>query len=206
MGAENIKADLRPLARPIADLKEDPENLHIHNDQNLKAIMGSLAAFGQQRVIVARSDGVVIAGNGTLLAARRLEWEQLAVVVFDKDDPKLAELYAITDNRTSELSEWDYGFLPGQLRELHDAGFNLRSIGWPQRDVEPMLQGGDWKPAERGPLPAAPHHNYIAPLAVTVLQRAKIDPAIAAIREMHENAEMSEGRCIEFLCLEYLAN
>lgn len=54
----------------IVDLQLDPHNSRKHPDKNLAAIKGSLSKFGQQKPIVIDKNNVVIAGNGTLQAAK----------------------------------------------------------------------------------------------------------------------------------------
>ncbi|MGB1893116.1 MAG: site-specific DNA-methyltransferase [Candidatus Latescibacterota bacterium] len=105
--------------RKIAELKSDPANARKHSPRNLKAIRDSLDVFEQQKPIVVDSRGVVIAGNGTLEAARELGWEEIAVVVTDLD-PAHAQAFGIADNRTAELAEWDTDVL-GQLLEGMDS-------------------------------------------------------------------------------------
>ena len=105
--------------RKISELKNDPANARKHSPRNLKAIRDSLNVFEQQKPIVVDSRGVVIAGNGTLQAARELGWEEIAVVVTDLD-PAHAQAFGIADNRTAELAEWDTDVL-GQLLEGMDS-------------------------------------------------------------------------------------
>lgn len=117
MTTENINPALQPLARPIEVLKEDPRNARRHDQRSVDAIAESLTLHGQQKPVVALKDGTVIAGNGTLQAARSLGWGRLAAVVFE--DVSMARAYALADNRTAELSTWD----PAALAADIDAAF-----------------------------------------------------------------------------------
>ena len=67
----------------IDKLTPDPANVRKHDARNLEAIMNSLATFGQRKpIVVAKgTEGqlVVMAGNGTLEAARSLGWDKLTV-------------------------------------------------------------------------------------------------------------------------------
>ena len=110
---------LKVERRKIAELKNDPANARKHSPRNLKAIRDSLDVFGQQKPIVVDSRGVVIAGNGTLEAARELGWDEINVTVTDLD-PAHAQAFGIADNRTAELAEWDTDVL-GQLLEGMDS-------------------------------------------------------------------------------------
>lgn len=114
----------------IEDLKFDNENARKHSKKNLDAIKASLRMFGQRKPIVVHN-GVVIAGNGTLEAAKSLGWGQIEVVrTPDEWDADKAKAFALADNRSAELAEWDDERLLEQLLELADAGYALEDIGF----------------------------------------------------------------------------
>lgn len=141
---DRINESLRPLARPLAALKPDPENARRHPDRNLETIKHSLTQFGQQKAIVVAPDGTILAGNGTYQAATALGWTHLAAVVFEGDRAKL-RASALADNRTAELAEWDYAALSKGLIELRDFGLDLGGIGWLDYEAGPLLQA-TWAP------------------------------------------------------------
>src|SRR5947209_20180479 len=91
---------------PIASLHADPANTRRHSVRNLDAIMSSLVRFGQQKPIVVDGNNLVRAGNGTLSAARALGWTHVDVVRTALIGVE-ATAFAIADNRTAELAEWD---------------------------------------------------------------------------------------------------
>lgn len=97
---------LAPELVKIEKLSPDPANVRKHSGRNIEAIKASLRRFGQQKPIVVNGDGVVIAGNGTLDAAKDLGWKEISVVRSSLDGAD-AVAYAIADNRTAELAEWD---------------------------------------------------------------------------------------------------
>ena len=112
---DHIAEDLRLLAVPIGDLKLDPQNARTHDEVNIAAIAASLQQYGQLKPIVAqRGSGEILAGNGTLLAARKLGWSRLAVVWGELDEAAKRG-FAIADNRTAELAGWDPELLLAQI-------------------------------------------------------------------------------------------
>lgn len=120
--------------RPIASLQLDPANARLHPDRNLEAIKASLTRFGQQKPIVIDTDGVVVAGNGTLEAARELGWTELDVVQTPLGRAE-AVAFAIADNRTAELAAWDQEALATLLGGLDE----LDGTGFTQDDLERMF-------------------------------------------------------------------
>ncbi len=68
---------LRVARVPIASLHTDAANARLHGDANLDAIAGSLARFGQaEPLVVQRGTNRVIAGNGRLVAMKKLGWTE----------------------------------------------------------------------------------------------------------------------------------
>ncbi len=136
-----INAQLKNLVVPIDQVVPDPANTRHHNEKNLQAIIGSLRCYGQQKPIVARkATGVVIAGNGTLEAARALGWDRIAVVFTDLDDLSAAG-YSIADNRTAELAGWDFDALAKMVKELQEHKVDLGALGWEQQELDTLLEG-----------------------------------------------------------------
>jgi ParB-like chromosome segregation protein Spo0J len=119
---------LRPLAVPISGLISDPANARKHPEKNLDAIKASLRVYGQLKpIVVNQKTKVVEAGNGTLEAAKALGWTHLAAVPVE-DDPATAAGFAIADNRTAELAEWDNDALAGLLRSLETEDADLAAM------------------------------------------------------------------------------
>ena len=125
----------------ITDLSLDPKNARKHSARNLDAIAASLLKFGQRKPLVVHR-GVVLAGNGTLEAARSLGWTEIDVAEVPDDwDNDTAKAYALADNRTAELAEWDESELAKQLLELVDNEWDIAELGFemPQViEVEPI--------------------------------------------------------------------
>ncbi|MFN0030290.1 MAG: DNA modification methylase [Acidimicrobiales bacterium] len=131
-----LATQLRPLAVPVDQLILLPGN---PRRGDVDAVAASLAAFGQRKPIVARSDGTVIAGNHTLQAARSLGWTHIAVVQTDDDDVT-AKAFALADNRTAELGDYDQQLLAdliGQVQEV-DADL-LAATGWDTDAITTLL-------------------------------------------------------------------
>jgi len=114
----------------ITELSLDPKNARKHSARNLEAIAASLNKFGQRKPIVVHR-GVVLAGNGTLEAAKSLGWTEIDVAEVPEDwDNDTAKAYALADNRTAELAEWDESELAKQLLELQDADWDIEQLGF----------------------------------------------------------------------------
>ena len=122
MKIERIKLD---------ELRHDDQNARIHDQANLKAIAGSLEQFGQRKPIVITQDKKVVAGNGTLTAAKLIGWTEIDCVRVPADwTADQIKAYALADNRTAELAQWDEQIMAAQLIDLQEAGFDIEAIGF----------------------------------------------------------------------------
>lgn len=129
----------------VTDLSFDPRNARKHPTQNIEALKESLRLFGQQKPIVITADGTVVAGNGTLQAATELGWNKIDAVTVPTDwDAKKVAAFALADNRTAELAQWDARELLSHLEELDD--FDMNALGfdaWNVSQESTSTEGGD---------------------------------------------------------------
>jgi ParB-like chromosome segregation protein Spo0J len=123
--------ELRIETVKINSLTPDPANARKHDSKNLKAIASSLEKFGQRKPIVVTPNSIVVAGNGTVEAAKSLGWTEIAIartpVGWSWDQIKA---FALADNRSAELAEWDDKVLADQLLELDANGWELEELGF----------------------------------------------------------------------------
>lgn len=99
-------------------LKLDPKNARKHSKKNLKAIKASLQKFGVQGALaIVGPDNTVLAGNGRVVAARELGLTEVPIFRTNLTG-KAAAAFALADNRTAELAEWDFERLQETLTGL----------------------------------------------------------------------------------------
>lgn len=135
----NIHPSLASMAVPIDELDHLEDN---PRKGNVDAIAASYKEFGQVKPIVAKrnDDGTatVIAGNHQLMAAKKLGWDEIAVIFLDADD-KTAIAYALADNRTMELGYTDDDMLHKLLTEVSTDYSDLwNDLGWDEFEMAAM--------------------------------------------------------------------
>jgi site-specific DNA-methyltransferase (adenine-specific) len=140
--------------KEISYLRPDPNNARKHDAKNIDAIAKSLARFGQRKPIVIRGDGTIVAGNGTVEAAKQLGWTEIACArVPWKWTADEVKAYALADNRTAELAEWDSTILAEQLLELDAVGWDVSDLGFEALEPPMSPDDGDESPLEFRPDP-----------------------------------------------------
>jgi DNA modification methylase len=122
----------------VAELSLDPSNVRKHDRKNLDAIKASLRKFGQQKPIVVDAKGIVLAGNGTLTAAKELGWTEIEITRTNLEGVA-ATAFAIADNRSAELAEWDDDGLAKvlELLKVEDADL-FAATGYDAEEVDKM--------------------------------------------------------------------
>lgn len=188
----HITPGLKALAVSIAKLIPDPNNAREHPERNMRAIMLSLAQFGQAKPLVVRkTDNVVIAGNGTLEAAKLLGWTKIAANVVDYSSADAIGL-GLADNRTAELAKWNFETVARLDKLLQEA--EQCPVGWTSDELE-VLRAAEWTPPPITGNTFDPH----AP------KDKIVSKAIELIKTQYEGGEkFSDEQALQLICQEWL--
>ena len=197
-----INKALHQFLKPVGELTPDPRNPRKHKQLNLDAIKNSLDRFGQQKAIVLGAGDVVLAGNGTLEAAKALGWTHLAAVSFDNESDLEQAGFKVADNRSAELAEWEFQELAMLLKELDAGDFDISKLGWEEHELEPLLQA-EWQPP---PLDDdAQFEGSVKPVALSQAQRDIIERAVKKLRAARGDVKMAEGEAVAVICDQWSA-
>lgn len=205
--------NLNAVTVGINTVHQDPDNARLHSQKQLEYIAASLERFGQQKPIVINKDNIIIAGNGTHLAARDiLGWKTISVVTTDLS-PEEARAFGIADNQLATQSEWDLDVLSKHIQDMAEWNpmQDWKAIGFERDDIEPVIEAEE-EDASNALQDYLTNENQVQekpesgkPIKVTYEQRELIDEAISLIRMQEQDYKMSEGRCLELLCADFIA-
>ena len=134
MSKQNFNIELRDIGT-IRPYEKNPR----HNDDAVDAVAASLEQFGFRQPIVVDGDGVIVCGHTRYKAAVKLGLAKVPVHVAKDLTPEQIRGYRIADNKTSDLSDWDYDILPIELSELQDAGFDLELLAFDEDELAKLL-------------------------------------------------------------------
>jgi ParB-like chromosome segregation protein Spo0J len=139
-----LHPQLRPLAVPVSDLTPDPRNARKRDERALEALKESIKSKGFRSTIIVQKneDGELIirAGNGRHQAMTELGHSHIPALVFEEGDED-AIAFAIADNRTAELAEWDFDVLSEHLTALEG---ELEGVGFTADEVDVLLANNSW--------------------------------------------------------------
>ncbi len=126
---------------PIDQLKPNEMNPR-QNDQAVGAVARSIQAYGFNNPIVTDANLNIAAGHTRLKAAKFLGLEKVPVIRVPGLVGSKFTGFAIADNKTAEIAEWDQELLNELIAELNqEADFDLASLGFDETELSKIL---DW--------------------------------------------------------------
>jgi DNA modification methylase len=133
-----------PMARrielwPIEKLIPFARNPRTHSDAQVAQIAASIAEFGFNNPILVDTKAGIIAGHGRLLAARKLQLQEVPVIVLDHLTEAQKRAYILADNQLALNAGWDEELLRLELAALQGEDFNLDLIGFEDEELARLL-------------------------------------------------------------------
>lgn len=142
---DQLHSELKISTFDTETLISDPDNVRRHGERNHDALIRSIKRFGVRKPIVAHAGTyIVYAGNETLLCCLELGITRIPVAWIPKEVPEaLCRAYALADNRTTELSEWDIPALKDLTAELEVTieDFDIEDLGFKIDELEELIEG-----------------------------------------------------------------
>jgi hypothetical protein len=173
---------------PIDSISPDPANARKHGARNLETVIASFRRFGQQIPILVDKSNVVRAGNCRLEAAKQLGWDTIQIVRTDLTSSE-AIAYAIADNRTAELAEWDDDVLAAQLNGLLAEDEELlASAGFTDEELEELL--GEFGDEALGV--GAEDSQYTAKIEAPIYEPKGERPPLSELADKAKTIELCE--------------
>ncbi|MEM4723675.1 MAG: hypothetical protein QXP01_01525 [Candidatus Hadarchaeum sp.] len=85
------------------------------------------------------AEGAIVVGHTCYKSALKLGLEKVPVHVARDLTPERIKAYHIADNKTAELSDWNYDLLPIELAELQGTNYDLGLLGFDQDELARLL-------------------------------------------------------------------
>ena len=117
----------------IKPYEKNPRN----NKDAVKYVANSIKEFGFKVPIVIDSEGVIVAGHTRYKAAKKLKLDEVPCIVADDLTEEQIRAFRIADNKVSEIAEWDFELLEGEMEMLD---FDMTDFGFLEEDDEEPLE------------------------------------------------------------------
>jgi DNA modification methylase len=128
---------------PIEQLLPYAANARTHPGEQVAQIAGSIAEFGFNVPCLVDDRGVLIAGHGRIVAAKRLGLKQVPVIRLGHLTDAQARAFRLADNRIALNAGWDEAMLAAELDRLKEDGVDLDLLGFAEDELDRLLDGLD---------------------------------------------------------------
>ena len=95
--------------------------------------------WGWTNPVLVDETGMIIAGHGRVMAARKLGFDDVPVMVAEGWSEAQKRAYVLADNQLALNAGWDSDMLRNELSDLQNAEFDLDLIGF--SDIDALLAG-----------------------------------------------------------------
>lgn len=118
----------------INKLKAYKNNPRRISNSAIEAVANSIKEFGFKVPCIISSDDVIVTGHTRVQAAQKLGLKEVPCIVADDLTPEQIKAFRLVDNKTSELTGWDFEKLDLEMEELPD--FDMSNFGFELPDED----------------------------------------------------------------------
>lgn len=111
---------MKTINMKVSELKHPDKNIRIHTERQLEEFARSIKMFGQIRPVVVDENNTILAGNGLVLALKKMGEENAIVLKYTNLSENQKKKLMIADNKIFNLGIEDLDTLNHFLQELGD--------------------------------------------------------------------------------------
>lgn len=141
---------------PLDRLIPHARNARTHSEEQVAQIAGSIAEFGFVNPVLVGDDGVIVAGHGRVLAARKLGLPEVPVIVLSHLTPTQRRALMISDNQIAANAGWNEEMLVAELSALKEEAFDLDLLGFDDAEIDRLLTDTNDEAADLDEAPEPP--------------------------------------------------
>ncbi|MFT0532422.1 site-specific DNA-methyltransferase [Castellaniella hirudinis] len=136
-------SDLKIEYRRTESLIPYARNARTHSDAQVAQIAASIREFGFNNPVLVDGRYGIIAGHGRVLAARKLNMEEVPVIELAHLTDNQRRAYILADNQLAQNAGWDEELLSLELAELKSLDMDLDLLGFANEEIDRLLNGTD---------------------------------------------------------------
>lgn len=133
------KTNITVVHKSVNDLIPYVNNARTHSDDQVNQIASSIKEFGFTNPVLVDGDNGIIAGHGRVMAAKKLNMEEVPTIELAHLTDTQKKAYILADNKLALNSGWDDQLLSLELLGLQEADFDLDLIGFGQEEIDEIL-------------------------------------------------------------------
>jgi hypothetical protein len=122
----------------IDELKPWDKNPRIH-DNAVNGVAKSIETFGFNVPILYDQHMTIVAGHVRWKAAKKLGLTTVPGIQLSLTRSQ-CEAFAVADNKTADLADWDFDVLGEILKDLPEEGIDLSALGFSEAELDAILK------------------------------------------------------------------
>ena len=132
--------------KKLSELHLNDRNPRI-NDNAVDVVAKSIEKYGFKNPLIVDSKGKIWCGNTRFKASKKLGLKEVPCIVADDLTEEQIREYALLDNKTNELADWDFDLLGEELAELDLSDFDVDwgIIEEPEVDIDDFFSKSEEK-------------------------------------------------------------
>jgi len=126
--------------RATGDLIPYVNNSRTHSEQQVQQVASSIKEFGFTNPILIDEDNGIIAGHGRLLAAQKLNLDEVPTITLEGLTEAQRKAYVIADNQLALNADWDIDALKVEVDRLTELDFDIDLLGFDDDFLSSLLE------------------------------------------------------------------
>lgn len=114
-------------------------NAKKHPPEQVDQIAASINEWGFTIPVLVDEDGMIIAGHGRVLAAKKLGLSEVPTITARGWSDEKKRAYVLADNKLTENGGWDEEQLASEISDLLAAGFDVGLTGFSGNEIDDLL-------------------------------------------------------------------
>jgi len=123
----------------VDDLLPYAKNSRTHSPEQVAQIAASMVEFGWTNPVLIDANGMIVAGHGRVLAARKLKMDSVPCIRLGHLTPTQARAYVIADNKLALNAGWDEEMLAAELQSIKEEGLTMDLTGFTEEELFEIL-------------------------------------------------------------------
>jgi DNA modification methylase len=112
------------------------------NEHAVDAVAESIRSFGFNVPILCDHNLTIIAGHTRWKAANKLSMNTVPVIIVEMTDTQ-RRAFAVADNKTAEIADWDFPKLKDVLEKLMSEDVDIKSLGFNDEEIRRFILNDD---------------------------------------------------------------
>lgn len=126
--------------RSISDLIPYANNSRTHSEEQVNQIASSIKEWGFTNPVLIDEEGGIIAGHGRVMAAKKLNFEDVPCIIMSGLNEAQRKAYVIADNQLALNAGWDLDALKLEVDALKEFEFDVDLLGFDDDFMDGLLE------------------------------------------------------------------